>query len=304
MKILIFGASGFIGFPAAQALIRAGHIVYGQTRSRENVQRFEAEEIIPVVCEPESNAWHSLLPTLDVVIEALGGTAIKQFVAASIREGVASAAQQFRPSHAPKLTYIYTSGCWVHGDNRSEIVTDTTPITSPVELVAWRPEQEQAVITHTTLNGIVVRPVMLYGKAGSIFASVFKQAKEEGKVTWPGTPGGKLSVIHADDLADLYVRLTEKASIVGGKIFDVSNDVLEDMDAFLKKLSQIAGLEGKYEYRNPTNIFEAAMGTTVLARPYLGRALLGWHPKKIGLTDGLETYYASYLASVAESKSN
>ncbi|GAW10223.1 NAD P-binding protein [Lentinula edodes] len=201
MKILIFGASGFIGFPAAQALIRAGHIVYGQTRSRENVQRFEAEEIIPIVCEPESNAWHSLLPTLDVVIEALGGTAIKQFVAASIREGVASAAQQFRPSHAPKLTYIYTSGCWVHGDNRSEIVTDTTPITSPVELVAWRPEQEQAVLTHTTLNGIV-------------------QAKEEGKVTWPGTPGGKLSVIHADDLADLYVRLTEKASIVGGKIFD------------------------------------------------------------------------------------
>ncbi|KAF8829851.1 hypothetical protein HHX47_DHR2000039 [Lentinula edodes] len=285
MKILIFGASGFIGFPAAQALIRAGHIVYGQTRSRENVQRFEAEEIIPIVCEPESNAWHSLLPTLDVVIEALGGTAIKQFVAASIREGVASAAQRFRPSHAPKLTYIYTSGCWVHGDNRSEIVTDTTPITSPVELVAWRPEQEQAVITHTTLNGIVVRPVMLYGKGGSIFASVFKQAKEEGKVTWPGTPEGKLSVIHADDLADL-------------------NDVLEDMDAFLKKLSQIAGLEGKYEYRNPTNIFEVAMGTTVLARPYLGRALLGWHPKKIGLTDGLETYYASYLASVAESKSN
>ncbi|KAJ3787943.1 NAD(P)-binding protein [Lentinula aff. detonsa] len=302
MKVLIFGASGFIGFPAAQALVRAGHTVYGQTRSEEKSQRLEAEEIIPIVCDPESDAWHSLVPTLDVVIEALGGTAIKQVVAASVREAVASATQRFRPSHAPKLAYIYTSGCWVHGDNRSEIVTDTTPITKPVELVAWRPDQEQAVITHPALNGIVVRPVMLYGKSGSIFASVFKRAHEEGKVTWPGTPGGKLSLIHADDLADLYVRMAEGAAIAGGKIFDAGNDVLEDMDAFLKKLSQIAGLDGKYAYTKPTNIFEVALSATVLARPYLGRALLGWQPKKIGLTDGLETYYKAYLASVDESK--
>ncbi|KAJ4490633.1 hypothetical protein J3R30DRAFT_3653869 [Lentinula aciculospora] len=310
MKVLIFGASGFIGFPAAQALVRAGHIVYGQTRSQAKAQLLKTEEsmidstFIPIVCEPDSDAWHSLLPTLDAVIEALGGAATKQVVAASVREAVASAAQQFRPSHAPKLTYIYTSGCWVHGDNRSEIVTDTTPITKPVDLVAWRPDQEQAVIKHPALNGIVVRPVMLYGKSGSIFTSVFKRASEDRKVTWPGTPGGKLSLVHADDLADLYVRMTECAAIAGGKIFDAGNDVLEDLDAFLRKLSQIAGLEGKYEYVKPTNAFEVAVSATVLARPYLGRALLGWQPKKIGLTDGLEIYYESYLASMAETKNN
>ncbi|KAJ3822765.1 hypothetical protein F5878DRAFT_577591 [Lentinula raphanica] len=303
MKVLIFGASGFIGFPAAQALIRAGHTVYGQTRSQAKATRLQAEEIIPIVCDPESDAWHYLVPTLDAVIEALGGASTKAIVAASVREAVASTTQSFRPSHAPKLTYIYTSGCWVHGDSRTEVVTDTTPINKPVELVAWRPEQEQFVVNHPALNGIVVRPVMLYGRSGSIFASVFQQAHEGGKVTWPGTPGGKFSLIHADDLADLYVRLAEKAAIAGGKIFDAGNDVLEDVDAFLKKLSEVAGLGGKYEYRKPTNIFEVAVSATVLAKPYLGRALLGWQPKKIGLTDGLETYYKAYVASVAESRS-
>ncbi|KIK64209.1 hypothetical protein GYMLUDRAFT_40498 [Collybiopsis luxurians FD-317 M1] len=298
MKVLILGASGFIGFPAAQALVRAGHIVYGQTRSQDNAKRLMAEEIFPVVCDPISDKWQHLIPTLDAVIEALGGGAITPQATAAIRELVASAAQRLRPAHAPKLAYIYTSGIWVHGDNREEIVTDTTPITRPVELVTWRPEQEQAVINHTVLNGIVVRPVMLYGRGASLFEPVFKQAKLDGKVTWPGTPGAKLATIHADDLADLYVRMTEGAAIAGGKIFDASNDLLEDMDLFLKKLSQIAGLNGEYEYRKPTTVFEVALGTTVLVRPYLGRALLGWQPRKIGLIDGLDIYYAAYLATL------
>jgi len=42
--LILFRASGFIGFPAAQALSRAGHVVYGQTRSQEKAKRLAAEE--------------------------------------------------------------------------------------------------------------------------------------------------------------------------------------------------------------------------------------------------------------------
>lgn len=40
----IFRASGFIGFPVAQALVRAGHIVYGLTRSEDKRLKLAAEE--------------------------------------------------------------------------------------------------------------------------------------------------------------------------------------------------------------------------------------------------------------------
>ena len=43
--------------------------------------------------------------------------------------------------------------------------------------------------------------------------------------------------------------------------------------------------------------FEEAVASTALVRPYLGTALTGWQPKKMGLIDGLETYYAAFLAS-------
>ncbi|KAF9074228.1 hypothetical protein BDP27DRAFT_1359735 [Rhodocollybia butyracea] len=301
MKVLVFGSSGAIGFPVAQALVRAGHIVYGQTRSEAKAQQLAAEEIIPVVCDiVSSDTWHSLIPTIDVVIEAVGLVGRTDFseIASLIREAVVKAAEHLRPAGAPKLTFIYTSGMWVHGDNRKDIVTDTTPVENPVELVTWRPAEELATLANTTVNGIVVRPALVYGRSGSLFAPLFKQAKTERKVSWPGSPGGKFALIHADDLADLYVRLSEGASIAGGKIFDVSNDTTEDVDAFLKKLSVIAGLNGEYQYRTPSNPFETALGTTVLLRPYLARSLFEWQPRKIGFTDGLEVYYSAFQATL------
>ena len=54
----------------AQAFCRAGHIVYGQTRSPETGLSFEAEEIVPIVCNPLSDAgretWGSIASDVDV----------------------------------------------------------------------------------------------------------------------------------------------------------------------------------------------------------------------------------------------
>ena len=70
MKILILGASGFIGKPAAVAFVRVGHIVYGQTRSLDTAKHLAAQEIVPVVCDPHSEEgkaiWGQLAAQADV----------------------------------------------------------------------------------------------------------------------------------------------------------------------------------------------------------------------------------------------
>lgn len=43
--------------------------------------------------------------------------------------------------------------------------------------------------------------------------------------------------------------------------------------------------------------FEQALASTCLARPYLGRSLLGWETRKPSIVDGLETYYAAWEAT-------
>ena len=190
---------------------------------------------------------------LDVIINVLGRVPDMRTLFNTLLSSISTAAKDLRLSSAPRLTYIYTSGTWVHGENRKDIVTDTTPCTNPIKFAAWRLDQEQLVVTDPNLNGIVIRPSLLYGRSGSLFAPLFKSASEGNKVAWYGTPGGQYALIHTDDLADLYVRASEKAAIAGGKIFDAANDMTESVDGFLEKLMEVSGNKGGYEYIQPTN---------------------------------------------------
>ncbi|KAH9936188.1 NAD(P)-binding protein [Fomitopsis serialis] len=294
MKVLIIGASGFIGLPISQALVRAGHIVYGVTRSDSKVRTLAAEEIIPIVAPIDNpSIWLPMVATLDVVIEAISGEV--NVLSEKLLAAVTEAVKQYRPPHAPKLAYIYTSGSWVHGENRKDVISDTTPITQSVDLVAWRPTLEQKVVTNPVLNGIVIRPALLYGRSASILGMLFKTA-DEGKVKWFGAPGGRYALIHQDDLGELYRLAAEKSAIVGGLLFDAANDFTESVDDVLQKLVEVSGAQG-YEYIQPTNLFEKAITTTLLLRPYLARSLLGWQPRKAGLVDHLEIYYNAWKAT-------
>jgi nucleoside-diphosphate-sugar epimerase len=260
--------------------------------------------------------WIHLIATIDVVINALGGTDVRQLVEVAF-EATRSAAAA-RPAGSPKLTYIFTSGTWVHGDKRNtgEIVTDTTPVTNPPELVQGRPANEQRVVKDDILNGIVIRPGYVYGKGGSYLANLFAGASQ-GKVRWAGWPGGRFSAVHADDLADLYVRVAERAPAIGGLIFDATNDFTESVEDVLAELVRVSGAQGPPEVYEPTNskrylgstlkiipetddvsaVYEEAYATTALTRPYLARSLLGWQPRKLGLCNGLELYYSAWKAS-------
>ncbi|KAH7925461.1 NAD(P)-binding protein [Leucogyrophana mollusca] len=252
-KVLVIGASGFIGLPVAQALSRAGHTVYGLTRSESKAKQLAADEIIPIVGEPTNpQPWLNIVPTLDVVIEALGGSADLRTLSVALLKAVGEAAKTSRPASAPKISYIYTSGTWVHGESRNDFVSDTTPLLNPVKLVAWRPAVEQAILSDSTVNGIVIRPALLYGKTASLLSSLFEEAAN-GKVAWYGRPGGRFSLIHPDDLADIYVRAVEKAPILGGLAIDAGNEYTESVGDFLQKLVEVSGAKGPYELITPSN---------------------------------------------------
>ena len=209
--------------------------------------------VIPVIGEVDNPAgWIDIVKELDAVIECVGGFADMKTVSEEILLAVSKAAKKLRPEGSPKLTYIYTSGTWVHGDDRNKIITDTTPLTPTNELVTWRPNREQEVIKDANLNGIVIRPTLVVGRSGSLLAPYFKSASK-GTVWYPGEPGGRFAVVHVDDLADLYVRVVEKATITGGLIFDAANDQTESVDDVLAALVKVSGAQKPYEYRKPAN---------------------------------------------------
>ena len=212
---------------------------------------FTAAKVIPLVSDPtNTDSWKSLLVTIDAVIDATGSEDTSK-LAPVVFNAISKAAAAVRPPNATKLTFIQTSGSWVHGDNRDETVTDTTPTKTDNSFVAWRVEHEQVVVASQILSGIIIRPSLLYGRSGSMFGLLFQQAYD-GEIAWYGTPGGRYALIHQDDLADLYVRVVERASILPGLIFEASNDFTESVDDILAMLVRVSGAKG-YRYVTPTN---------------------------------------------------
>lgn len=126
-------------------------------------------------------------------------------------QAVATTASAVRSTGMPKVAYIHTSGTWVHGDNRSVLRSDGSPLPNPSPIVAWRPLLEQEVITSSEVRGIVIRPSLVYGRGGGLTAFLFGQA-ESGQISWFGTPGGSYATVHGDDLAEAYLLATEKVS--------------------------------------------------------------------------------------------
>jgi nucleoside-diphosphate-sugar epimerase len=71
MRVFITGATGYIGFSVAQSFRRAGHQVYGLTRSLENGKLLAKNEINPIIGSLQNpNSFIKNVETSDVIIHA------------------------------------------------------------------------------------------------------------------------------------------------------------------------------------------------------------------------------------------
>jgi nucleoside-diphosphate-sugar epimerase len=106
-NIFVLGATGFIGLPVCLALRRAGHIVYGLTRSEAKAKQLAKDEILPVVGNAtDTKTWIELALSVDVVIDCADGP-VQQGIFDAIKTS-----HELRPKGSAKLVYIYCSGTW------------------------------------------------------------------------------------------------------------------------------------------------------------------------------------------------
>ncbi|ORY30343.1 hypothetical protein BCR39DRAFT_466725, partial [Naematelia encephala] len=299
-------STGFIGHPIALAFSRAGHIVYAQTRSASTAKQLAKEELIPVVGDPTSQEgqeeWLKVAESVDVVIDtvpAMGfDVPLKTFK-------LVEELSKDRPDGA-KITYIYTGGSWVHSRGTGGLDTWTSeqqPHSGQNVLTAWRWNVEKEVLASKQVQGIVIRPSNLYGSSGSLFSMfLFKPAyeaankSEEFDVILKSDT--RLLTVHQDDLADLYVRCAERAPICKGQAFVAANPLSERFTDILDAVVRVSGAKG-YTSRPPSDHpLEVAWQSTTNMKPTLGHALTGWTPKKMGIVDGMNVYWSSFVASL------
>ncbi|CAF9928843.1 hypothetical protein IMSHALPRED_007757 [Imshaugia aleurites] len=312
-RILILGATGYIGSALASSLLRSNHTVYGLARTPSKANQLARQEIIPVLGSvQDSAAYIALIHTahIDIVIDCAGANQESATVLSDVR----TAGEERLKQKGPKLGFVYTSGTFVHGSSQRR-VSDLDPVgtaeanAQPPRLVAWRPQMERDVLSAgDVLHTVVVRPSLVYGREHGVWSSFFgpvldaAERGEEGVVKVPLRLGSRPALVHVDDVAEGMRCVVEKLPLLAGTgvypVFDLVTSQ-ESMEDIFRAFAREVGLKGRVELvgAGEDDIFALAMQSDGNLDASRAEQLLGWRPGRRGFVERMAVFAKAFVAA-------
>ncbi|MBF0426247.1 MAG: SDR family oxidoreductase [Magnetococcales bacterium] len=195
MRILICGASGFVGATIAERLSRAGHTVVRGVRRPERA----GDRAIDYAQDTDVATWLPRLAGIDVVINAVGilierGRQRFEAIHQQAPCALFAACQQAGVQRVVQISALGAD----RGDTtyfQSKRATDAFLMTLPI---AWQ----------------VVRPSLIYGPTGAS-ARMFRMLASLPLVFLPAGGEQLLQPIHVDDLSAVVLKLIDPTTPAG-----------------------------------------------------------------------------------------
>lgn len=240
MKVLLTGASGFIGGRLAAALVARGHVVVGTSRHARphggiRWARLDLAEAV------EPAAWSPWLQGIDIVVNAAGvfqqhGRATFTAVHRDAPRALFEACAQARVRRVVQLSAL------------------AGPQAAGVAFVATK-HAADAVLLALPVDGVVVRPSLVFGADGTSSAMLLSLASAP-VIALPPLDDGIVQPVHVDDLVHALCALVEGArtercvAIVGPRAMPLRD--------YLLSLRRSMGLGSAPVWRLPRGVSVAA----------------------------------------------
>lgn len=319
VRVLILGATGYIGKQVAAALVRSGqHEVYGLARTEAKAQSIAAGELSPIISpdpvhQPETYLQavrdHHIDTIVDVTTASLENSAFLDHakkIGLERRAGESSVGV-FGGS---KLGFIAVSGTWIHGSSDRATndldVVGPGAVIPPAEIITARVAYEKEVLdARDILNVAIVRPALIYGRESSIWTPfvlpVLEAARKGSKdpVHVPLDPDCRPGLIHVDDVAAGFQAAVNQLEMINmGSVYPVFDLVTsqESMPDIFDGFAKSWGSEGGYRLVGAgQDLFAQAMSSSFRGSASRAKQLLGWRPTRLnGFVGNIETYAAAF----------
>jgi UDP-glucose 4-epimerase len=314
VKVLVTGASGFVGSALCGHLLAKGQTVTGAVRSIPGKPLPGVEYRVVSDLSAETN-WREALTGMDAVVHCAARVHIMKETStdplAAFREmnvkGTACLAEQAADNGVKRFVFI--SSIKVNGEttSRRPFTADNTPAPEdPYGISKWETEQVlQKIAEKTGLEVVIIRPPLVYGPGVRANFLRLMQAVKLGMPLPLGSINNRRSLVALDNLIDLIDTCLNHPA-ASNQTFLVSDGNDLSTTALLQNMAVALG--------RPTRLIPAPesllrvvaklLGKTSIAQRLCGslqvdinktREMLSWSPP-VTVNEALRKTAAHFLA--------
>ncbi len=294
-RVLVTGATGFVGGAVTRCLLSGGHQVVALVRTTEKGQALVglgAEIAVGDMSDPDS--YGSLIDGVDAVVHTAQYTTTGRVTRAKMAKiqgadhSMTSTLAQRCGTGSKRL--VYTSGVFNYGDHGDSWIDEDTPFNpTPLGVGHAAEVTELRLRAAEGLDVVVVSPGFVYGPGG-LFKTAFWDQAVKGRLRCIGQGHNYWSCVHVEDLAAAYVAAVENAP--SGNEYNVVDDTPLPLRDLVDQIIEGMG-------RKPVGTIPPTLMGLIIGAPLVESLVssfrvantkvraLGWSPTYSALADGL-----------------
>lgn len=308
MKILVTGASGFVGKALCERLLSEHNTVVAPLRQPQAVSQHEHLEAIGIDGINEVEDWLPVLQGVEKVVHLAARVHVMQDKAAdplqAFRDTNVSATMKLaqQAAEAGVRRFVYISSIKVNGEEtageRVYRASDEPAPQDPYAVSKYEAEQRLLALAESSgMEVVIIRPPLVYGPGVKANFLKMMQWLNRGVPLPLGMISNARSLVGLDNLVDFIMTCLNHPA-AAGQVFLVSDG--EDMSTtvLLKRMAKALGVSPRLL---PVPVFmlkaaAAITGKSAISRRLCGslrinidknRELLGWTPP-YGVDDQLD----------------
>jgi len=222
MRVLVTGASGFIGGVVCRRLRERGDEVTALVR-RPGSEPAGTEAAVADLSDAEGLAAALGAARPDCVVHLAAEIASQRRAERVMEVNVEGTRRLLDASLALEdaPSFVFSSTV-VTGDARGELLDEETPL--PVETPYGRSKQEgERMILESGLPAVVIRPSHVYGPGGWYAEELVPRLRQPGRLAVIGSGENLWDVVHVEDVA-AAVLLAAGSDAAVGRVYHVVDD--------------------------------------------------------------------------------
>lgn len=220
MRVLVTGASGFLGGVVCKELIGRGHDVYALVR-REGSEPPGTSAVAGDLADAAS-LTHAVQSARPESVVHLAAEIASQRDPKKINEAnVEGTRRLIAACEAAGVRRMLFTSTVVTGDAKGALLEEKTPL--PVETAYGRSKQEgERLLRESSLEEVVIRPSHVYGAGGWFVEEFVNRLRQPGRFAVIGTGENWWDVVRVEDVASACADAVERAP--AGALYHVVDD--------------------------------------------------------------------------------